>query len=296
MEFAQQPGASGESTYVSSPPERRTSVKAILTGLVLLGGLCGVSYYALKLQAEAEALRTELSASQKEIVSLRASERQTQQALADLRAEREEEAALYKQAKESLEQVNAELAATQSRLDELNAERGAIEEQLAEFRQMTEQLRKMIDTGKLQVNFRRGRMVVELPAQVLFPSGSADLTDDGRKDLAEVAKILRSMKTRHFIVAGHTDNVPVSGKFASNWELSTARAVNVTEALIRGGMRPEQLVAAGYGEYDPVARNTNEKNRQKNRRIEIILEPRLRPLPELKSEKLAKNEAAAKRK
>lgn len=296
MDFAQQQGVPEEPTYVSSPPERRTSVKTILTGLVLLGGLGGVGYYALELRAEGEALRSELAASQKEIVSLRASERQSQQALADLRAEREEEAALYKQAKESLEQVNAELAATQSRLDELNAERGAIAEQLAEFKQMTDQLRKMIDTGKLQVNFRRGRMVVELPAQVLFPSGSADLTDEGKKDLAEVAKILRGLKSRHFIVAGHTDNVPVSGKFANNWELSTARAVNVTEALIRGGMRPDQLVAAGYSEYDPVARNTNEKNRQKNRRIEIILEPRLRPLPELKSEKLAANEKTEKRK
>jgi chemotaxis protein MotB len=125
-------------------------------------------------------------------------------------------------------------------------------------------------------------MIVELPAQVLFPSGSAELTADGRKALGEVAKILRSMPRRRFIVAGHTDNVPVStDRFASNWELSSARAVEVTAEMIRGGLRPEQLVAAGYSEHDPVARNTSDAGRQKNRRIEIILEPRLAPLPGL---------------
>jgi chemotaxis protein MotB len=90
------------------------------------------------------------------------------------------------------------------------------------------------------------------------------------------------MRSRRFIVAGHTDNIPVAtDRFANNWELSTARAVEVTSELVRGGLRAEQLVAAGYSEYDPVARNSNDKGRQKNRRIEIILEPRLAPLPGL---------------
>jgi len=138
----------------------------------------------------------------------------------------------------------------------------------------------MIDSGRLDVTFRRGRMIVELPAQVLFPSGSSELTGDGGKALADVAKVLRSLRSRRFIVAGHTDNIPVATpQFKSNWELSTARAVEVTKELVRGGLRPEQLVAAGYSEYDPVARNSNEKGRQKNRRIEIILEPRLAPMP-----------------
>ena len=129
-------------------------------------------------------------------------------------------------------------------------------------------------------------MIVDLPAQVHFPSGSADLTEEGGKSLDEVAKILRSMRDRRYIVAGHTDNVPVAtDRFASNWELSSARAVKVTAELIRGGLRPEQLVAAGYSEYDPVARNANEAGKQKNRRIEIILEPRLAPLPGLEDKK-----------
>ena len=177
-----------------------------------------------------------------------------------------------------LDEANGELVAANQNVVELVDERGELGAELAEFKQMTRELSRMIDSGRLQVSFRRGRMVVELKAQVLFPSGSADLTADGREALKEVAKSLRGFKGRHFIVAGHTDNVPVSGPFENNWGLSSSRAVMVTGALIRAGMRPQQLVAAGYGEYDPIARNTSEAGRQANRRIEIILEPRLRSM------------------
>jgi chemotaxis protein MotB len=174
-----------------------------------------------------------------------------------------------------LDEANAELVAANLNVVELVDERGELGAELAEFKQMTRELSRMIDSGRLQVSFRRGRMVVELKAQVLFPSGSADLTAGGKDALKEVAKSLRGFKGRHFIVAGHTDNIPVSGPFENNWALSSARALNVTGALIRAGLRPQQLVAAGYGEYDPIARNNSEAGRQANRRIEIILEPRL---------------------
>jgi len=148
--------------------------------------------------------------------------------------EREERDALLAQANAKLLELNTELAVVKTRLDETEEERGAIREQLAEFRQMTQQFRRMIDSGRLEVVFRRGRMIVQLPAQVLFPSGSADLTDDGRKSLGEVAKILRGLRNRRFVVAGHTDNVPIAKNehFTSNWDLSSARAVNVTAALL----------------------------------------------------------------
>src|SRR5206468_11280039 len=81
-------------------------------------------------------------------------------------------------------------------------------------------------------------------------------------------------------VAGHTDNLPVaSGKFDNSWELSSQRAVKVTELLIDKGVPAPNLVAAGYGPYDPIASNSTSTGRQKNRRIEIILEPNLKDLP-----------------
>src|SRR6185295_4936242 len=82
-----------------------------------------------------------------------------------------------------------------------------------------------------------------------------------------------SVPRHHFLVGGHTDNVPAVKEYKSNWELSAARALRVTDALIAHGMPPKRLVLAGYSEYDPVASNGSEAGRQKNRRIEIILEP-----------------------
>ena len=83
-------------------------------------------------------------------------------------------------------------------------------------------------------------------------------------------------------MSGHTDNVPIkTSRFPSNWELSTARAVEVARLLVAGGMKPEVIGAAGYAEFDPVAQNDTPMNKALNRRIEIILEPNLSDLPNL---------------
>ncbi len=173
-------------------------------------------------------------------------------------------------------ELSIRLAATESRLNKYEEERSSVDGELAEFRKIASQFESMVDSGRLDVSYRRGRMVLELPAQLLFPSGKAELTTDGTAALGQVAQILRGVGRRRFVVAGHTDSVPVSGEqFRSNWELSVARALRVTQALIAAGVRPQQLMAAGRAQYEPVASNTNEHGRQKNRRIEIALEPYL---------------------
>jgi len=178
-------------------------------------------------------------------------------------------------------QSGARLAACESSVSDLQEHKQQTERMLAEFNSLTAQFQKMIDSGQLDVVFRRGRMVVKLPAQVLFPSGSATLSAPGKRALAEVARVLGKMRDKRFLVAGHTDNVPIppSDEFADNWELSTARALRVTSMLIEQGVPPRNLGAAGYGQYAPVAPNKNPVGRRRNRRIEIILEPDLRDLP-----------------
>lgn len=270
-------------------PPRASAKRALKMAVLLFAIAAGLVYYASQLFVQNEATRAALSSARGELNDLRKKSGERGTKLASLEEQHKQSDEALKQASDKVLELNAALAAAQTRLAELDEERSAIKDQLAEFQELTRQFKRMIDSGRLKVTFRRGRMIVELPAQVLFPSGSAELTNDGGKALDDVAKILRSMRNRRFIVAGHTDNVPVSNdQFASNWELSSARAVKVTAQLIRGGLRPEQLVAAGYSEYDPVARNTNEAGRQKNRRIEIILEPRLAPLPGLEPAKAAK--------
>jgi chemotaxis protein MotB len=180
----------------------------------------------------------------------------------------------------------AHLTATQSELDELRTQREEMDKRLAAFQAMTEKFRKMIDSGKLQVNIRRGRMIVKLPASVLFPSGSAELSKEGQAALNEVAGILKQFPDRRFMVAGHTDNVPIGtpSAFKNNLELSTARGLTVAQHLIGAGMSASRLFAAGYSEYEPVRPNSSEAGRQENRRIEIELLPNLAELPPLPGE------------
>ena len=175
------------------------------------------------------------------------------------------------------------LSASRTELDELRAQRAEADKRLAAFRALTEKFRKMIDSGKLQVTLRHGRMIVKLPAGILFASGSAELSKEGQAAITDVAGILKQVHDRHFMVAGHTDNVPVvpPSPFKNNLQLSTARAETVTEQLIAAGMSPAKLAAAGYSEYEPVRENGSESGRQENRRIEIILLPNLAELPQL---------------
>ena len=174
------------------------------------------------------------------------------------------------------------LAATKVELDELRKAKVLQEKRLAEYRKLTEQLASMVKTGKLQVKIRNGNMVIQLANNILFDTGKTDVKKDGQEALTELAGILQTIQNRRFLVAGHTDNVPISsGRYKSNWELSTARAVNVVQYLQDAGVNPSVLAAAGYGEFDPVASNDSDDGKAQNRRIEIILLPNLDELPKL---------------
>ncbi|NNF29617.1 MAG: OmpA family protein, partial [Gemmatimonadetes bacterium] len=136
--------------------------------------------------------------------------------------------------------------------------------------------RSLIEAGQLSVSIDRGRMVINLPQDILFPSGSATLNADGRGTLSEVGAVLTTIEDRRFQVEGHTDNVPIStARFPSNWELSAARALSVVNLLQNSGVPPERLSGAGYGEYQPVASNDDADGRRLNRRIEIVMLPNL---------------------
>ncbi len=174
------------------------------------------------------------------------------------------------------------LADAKARLDDLRKQKAAAEARAATFRNLVARLKSMIDAGQLKVVIRDGRMLIALPNDVLFDSGKTNIKPDGQTALAQVAKVLSTIPDRNFLVAGDTDDVPIhTAHFPSNWELSTARAVEVTKFLIANGMRPQVLAAAGYGEFDPVVANDSPEHRAQNRRIEIVLQPNLADLPSL---------------
>jgi len=177
-------------------------------------------------------------------------------------------------------QLSRTLDDAKARLEELRKQKLAADARAATFHQLVEKLRSMIDAGQLKVIVRDGRMIIALESDVLFDSGKTSIKPAGQTALARVAQVLAGITDRKYQVAGHTDDVPIhTVRFPSNWELSTARAVEVVSFLISSGMKPQQLSGAGYGEFDPVAPNDTPENRARNRRIEIVLEPNLADLP-----------------
>jgi chemotaxis protein MotB len=260
-------------------PRRRSGNGVFVAAALLAAIATGLGYYAWQLWTAERKARAELTQSKSTVAALRKEQLASDEKLRKLETESGERRVQLDGATATMKELETKLAAAESRLEELEEEQAKTGARLAEFKALAAQFKRMIDSGKLDVRFRRGRMIVEMREQVLFPSASADLSEEGKAALKEVASILRGFRDKHFIVAGHTDNIPIGGpgaEFANNWELSTARAVHVTEALIRFGLLPRQLSAAGYAEYDPIASNATKPGRQKNRRIEIVLEPRLR--------------------
>jgi chemotaxis protein MotB len=172
--------------------------------------------------------------------------------------------------------LSSSLAQARQRLDELRRAQTAAESRAALFRDVALRLKRMLDAGDLEIALRSGRMVLVLPNDVLFDSGKAELKPYGKQTLAAVAEVLATLDKRRFQVAGHTDDEPIrfSG-FPSNWELSSARALAVVSLLIKSGMHPETLSAAGYGQFDPLSPNDSAPNRAKNRRTEITLQPNI---------------------
>jgi chemotaxis protein MotB len=150
------------------------------------------------------------------------------------------------------------------------------------FRNIAQRLRRMVDGGELKIVLRSGRMVLVLPSDILFDSGKVEVGRKGRRALSQVGAVLGNAPGRRFQVSGHTDTDPIRASgFASNWELSSARALQVVHVLIGSGMRPAALSAAGYAEFDPIAANDTPANKARNRRIEIALQPNIDELVEL---------------
>jgi chemotaxis protein MotB len=186
----------------------------------------------------------------------------------------------------TLEQQNAELMknlnASKEELDQLRTLRAEQDKRIAAIEDIQKQFAKMIDTGALKVTARRGALSLSLPAEVLFPSGVAELSKDGEIKVLEVGLTLKRFPDRRFLVVGHSDNQPLkSSVYKDNWELSTARALTVTRFLVQAGMNTKNILPAGAGEHDPLIEKASAKDLARNRRIEILLLPAINELPPL---------------
>ena len=136
----------------------------------------------------------------------------------------------------------------------------------------------------LKVDQRNGKVYVSMENKLLFKSGSWKVQPDGRKAIKQLSNVLAGNPEINVLIEGHTDNVPYSGKgvIKNNWDLSTKRATAIIDLLLTNKLvLPQNITAAGRGEFFPIASNSNEKGRSANRRIEVILTPQLNEITKL---------------
>ena len=171
-----------------------------------------------------------------------------------------------------------ELADRMARVDELE---GLITRQQEAMRNLKEKLSDALlnfeDKG-LTVEARDGKVYVSMENKLLFRSGSWTVGAEGRLAIEELGNVLADNPDIAILIEGHTDNVPYSGKgpLKGNWDLSTKRATAIVNQLLENpDILPQNLTAAGRGEYLPIAPNSSRQGRAANRRIEVVLSPKL---------------------
>ena len=190
------------------------------------------------------------------------------------------------------EQRATELGASEQQLAQLLAERERdVAEMQGTYDDLVSDLQSELDSGKVQIEQLANGIRLSVADEILFPSGSARLDEQGREILAKVAAQVTSSAHRVQVI-GHTDDLPIRStlqqRYPSNWELGGARAASVVRLLNEHGVPGKRLNAISAGEFDPVAANDSEADRSQNRRIEIRLMP---PLDgDSADEELAQNE------
>lgn len=145
---------------------------------------------------------------------------------------------------------------------------------------LTNKLTRSLSNDELKdvdVKVLKGVVYISLADNMLFKSGSYEVSDRAMETLSKIAKILKDYNDYDVLVEGNTDNVPISKtNIRNNWDLSALRASSIVQVLqTRFGINPQRLSAAGRGEFNPISDNESEVGKQRNRRTEIIITPKL---------------------
>ncbi|WP_026302715.1 OmpA family protein [Psychroflexus tropicus] len=186
-----------------------------------------------------------------------------------------------------LEQLQKDLEARSRRVAELE---GLIAEKEQKMQTLKDNLSRALTNFEgqgLSVEMRDGKVYVSMENKLLFDSGSWNVGKEGQKAVNELGKVLAQNPDIAVLIEGHTDNVPYGGNgpLNDNWDLSTKRATEVLKLLLKNNnINPQNLTAAGKGEFAPVASNTSSAGKSKNRRIEVVLTPKLDEISRLLSE------------
>lgn len=269
----------------------KTKLLLLATSLVIALSGCVSSKKYHTLQGQYDSLKKQYDESQIALAESRTGIKSLDAMLADARktnAElKENYTALQKSLDNSINQ-NAQGNVNISKLvDEINASNAYIK-QLVQAKTksdslniaLTNKLTRSLSTDELKevdVKVLKGVVYISLADNMLFKSGSYEINSRAMETLSKIAKIIKDYNDYDVLVEGNTDDVPISRtNIRNNWDLSTLRASSVVQVLQKDfDINPARLTAAGRGEYNPIADNTSELGRQRNRRTEIIITPKL---------------------
>ena len=251
-----------------------------------------------EMRAERNQLRVEYEGAKKSLANLRASydalEQQSSNALAEnsqrnraLLADLEEQEKVLDQKRKELESLRQRMERQSGRVAELE---GILEAKDAAMRQLKDAISKaLLDfEGKgLTVEQRDGKVYVSMENKLLFNSGSWLVNSEGRRAVNQLGGVLAANPDIAVLIEGHTDNVPYGGNgpLEDNWDLSVKRATTIVKILVENaGIDPANLTAAGKSKYVPVSENSTAEGKARNRRIEVVLTPKLDEVSKLLSE------------
>lgn len=227
-------------------------------------------------------LQSQISNQEKNIADLKNNIEGLNKQISDLSSQNTALGAQTEEQMSKLSQSKQELQKQQERLKQL-------EDLLNQQKQASESLKnkmsealKGFSSNELTVHQKNGKVYVSLSENLLFPSGSATVNSKGVDALSKLAAVLNLNEDVAVNIEGHTDSIPIKGRYQDNWDLSTARANSIVRILVNNyKVDPKRVTSSGHSYFDPVDTNSTSQGRANNRRTEIILSPKLEEMYQL---------------
>ena len=262
----------------------------LLSSCVAKKELVGCREENRSLTSSLQNTKEDLAAKNARITSLEEQQRGLQQAL---KAAEAKYAKLQESLNQSLQNANQNNVSIEKLVDQINESNQYIRH-LVEVKSKSDSLNMVLTNNltrslskeelkEVDVQVLKGVVYISLADNMLYKSGSYEINDRAAETLSKIAKIIKDYKDYDVLIEGNTDNVPISREnIRNNWDLSCLRASSVVQALQNQyGVDPKRLTAGGRGEYNPLQPNTTEVGKQRNRRTQIIITPKLDEFMEL---------------
>ena len=263
--------------------KQKTFIAALFAGLVLVSS-CASKKELDKCRLENKNLTESFQSTKEELAASRARVNSLEEQLAQ---QKKDYASLQNSLDKSLLNSNANNVNISKLVDQINESNQYIRH-LVEVKSKSDSLNMVLSNNltrslskeelkEVDVQVLKGVVYISLADNMLYKSGSYEINDRAAETLSKIAKIITDYKDYDVLIEGNTDNVPITREnIRNNWDLSCLRASSVVQYLqTHYGVNPKRLTAGGRGEYNPIANNNTELGKQRNRRTQIIITPKL---------------------